>query len=39
VIEKGAGLLNMELTQVIDWTIMGMRPVADRLGLAGNLES
>lgn len=36
VIENGARMLDMELTQVIDWTIMGMRPVADRLGLAGN---
>jgi putative nucleotidyltransferase with HDIG domain len=35
VIEKGAGLLGMELDQLIEDTIMGMREVADQIGLKG----
>jgi putative nucleotidyltransferase with HDIG domain len=35
IIEKGAQLLDMELSEVIEWTILGMRPVADKLGVAG----
>lgn len=35
IIEKGAGMLGMELSEVIEWTILGMRPVADELGLSG----
>ena len=38
VIEKGAGMLGMELGQVIEWTIMGMRSVADEIGLKGSIE-
>lgn len=35
VIEKGAEMLNMELREVIEETILGMRQVADIIGLAG----
>jgi len=34
---KGAELLNMELTELITETIMGMRPAAEEIGLKGNL--
>lgn len=37
VIERGAQMLGMELSEVIEWTIQGMRPVASQLGLAGEL--
>lgn len=37
VIERGAQMLGMELSEVIEWTILGMRPVASQLGLAGEL--
>lgn len=36
IIEKGATMLNMELSEVINHTIMGMREVADEIGLKGN---
>jgi len=36
IIEKGAAMLNMELSEVINHTIMGMREVADKIGLKGN---
>jgi putative nucleotidyltransferase with HDIG domain len=36
VIEKGASLLGVELTQLITDTILGMRTVAREIGLAGN---
>lgn len=36
IIEKGATMLNMELNEVINHTIMGMREVADEIGLKGN---
>lgn len=36
VIEKGAGMLGMELGELIEDTIMGMRQVADEIGLRGN---
>ncbi len=39
VIERGAVMLNMELNDVIDWTIKGMCEVADEIGLAGSGES
>jgi len=40
VIERGAAMLGMELSQVIEWTILGMRTVADEIGLAGqNLDT
>ena len=38
IIEKGAGMLGMDLTDVINDTIMGMREVAESIGLKGNLE-
>ena len=37
IIEKGAGMLGMELSDVITDTIMGMREVADEIGLKGNV--
>lgn len=36
VIEKGAQMLGVELTELINDTIMGMRQVADEIGLRGN---
>jgi putative nucleotidyltransferase with HDIG domain len=38
VIEKGAVMLGMELTELITDTIMGMREVAEEIGLKGNPE-
>ena len=35
VIQKGADMLGMELSDLIQYTIDGMRSVADKLGLAG----
>jgi putative nucleotidyltransferase with HDIG domain len=35
IIEKGAGMLDMELSALITGTIMGMREVADAIGLRG----
>ncbi len=37
VIERGAQMLEMELNDVITWTILGMRESADELGLRGNI--
>jgi putative nucleotidyltransferase with HDIG domain len=36
VIEKGAGMLGVELGELINDVIMGMRQVADEIGLKGN---
>jgi len=36
VIEKGAEMLGVELTELITDTIMGMREVAEEIGLKGN---
>jgi putative nucleotidyltransferase with HDIG domain len=36
VIEKGAQMLDMELSELIGDVIMGMRQVADEIGLRGN---
>ncbi len=36
IIEKGAAMLGMELSDVISDTIMGMREVAEEIGLKGN---
>jgi predicted hydrolase (HD superfamily) len=36
VIEKGAEMLNVELSEIITDVIMGMREVADQIGLRGN---
>ena len=33
IIEKGAGMLGMELSELITETIVGMRSVADAIGL------
>ena len=38
VIEKGAGMLGMELGDLINDVIMGMRDVADEIGLKGNID-
>ena len=38
IIEKGAGMLGIELPDLINDTIMGMREVADDIGLKGNQE-
>jgi putative nucleotidyltransferase with HDIG domain len=35
IIEKGAEMLDMELSTIIEYTIMGMREVADEIGLKG----
>ncbi len=37
VIQKGAEFLGMDLTELITEVIMGMRPVAEKIGLKGNL--
>lgn len=37
VIEKGAEMLGVELTELIDDAIMGMREVANEIGLRGNV--
>jgi predicted hydrolase (HD superfamily) len=39
VIEKGAEMLGVELSELIDDVIMGMREVADQIGLQGNPNS
>jgi len=36
VIEKGAEMLGLELSEIITDVIMGMREVADQIGLRGN---
>jgi len=36
IIEKGAEMMNIELSELITDTIMGMREVADEIGLKGN---
>ncbi|MBW1787853.1 MAG: HDIG domain-containing protein [Deltaproteobacteria bacterium] len=38
IIEKGARMLGVEISELITDTIMGMREVADDLGLRGNIE-
>lgn len=37
IIEKGAAMLDMELSDLIAETIAGMKPAADQIGLKGNL--
>lgn len=39
VIEKGCGMLGMSLEDVMEQTILGMRNVADEIGLKGDVES
>ncbi|MDA3834885.1 MAG: HDIG domain-containing protein [Spirochaetales bacterium] len=38
IIEKGAKMLEMEISEEIEWTILGMRPAAEALDLAGSPE-
>ena len=38
VIEQGAQMLGMELTELFEDVIMGMREVADQIGLKGSVE-
>jgi predicted hydrolase (HD superfamily) len=38
VIQRGADMLGVELSDLIDDVIMGMRDVADQIGLKGNLD-
>ena len=38
IIEKGAEMLGVELSELITDTIMGMREVAEEIGLKGNIE-
>ena len=38
IIEKGAEMLGVELSELITDTIMGMREVAEEIGLKGNVE-
>jgi predicted hydrolase (HD superfamily) len=38
IIEKGAEMLNMEVNELITDTILGMREVADQIGLKGNVS-
>ncbi len=37
IIDRGAGMLGMERTELITETIMGMRKVAEQIGLKGSL--
>ena len=37
VVKKGAQLLGMELSELIEQVILGMRPVAEEIGLKGNI--
>ena len=37
IIEKGADILGLELSEVIELTILGMRTVAEEIGLKGEL--
>ncbi|MCP3939887.1 MAG: HDIG domain-containing protein [Desulfobacteraceae bacterium] len=37
VIKKGAQLLNMEVSELITQVILGMQPVAEKIGLKGSL--
>jgi predicted hydrolase (HD superfamily) len=39
VIEKGAEMLGVELTELITDTIMGMREIADKLDLKGDVDT
>jgi predicted hydrolase (HD superfamily) len=39
IIEKGAQMLGVELTDLITDTIMGMREVAEEIGLKGEGET
>lgn len=37
VVKKGAAMLEMELSELIEQVILGMRPAAEQTGLKGNL--
>jgi putative nucleotidyltransferase with HDIG domain len=38
IIERGAQMLGIELSELVNDTIMGMREVAEEIGLKGNLD-
>lgn len=38
IIERGADMLGIELGDLINDTIMGMREVAESIGLKGNID-
>ena len=38
IIEKGAEMLGMEISDLITEVILGMRPVAEEIGLKGTIE-
>ena len=38
IIERGAEMMGVELSELITDTIMGMRDVAEKIGLKGNIE-
>jgi putative nucleotidyltransferase with HDIG domain len=38
IIERGAQMLGVELSELVNDTIMGMREVAEEIGLKGNLD-
>lgn len=38
IIEKGADILGLEISEVIDLTIMGMRTAAEEIGLGGEIQ-
>jgi hypothetical protein len=37
IIEKGAAMMGVEIGELIAETILGMRPVAQEIGLAGTV--
>lgn len=39
IIQKGAEMLGVSIEEIIEDTIMGMREVADSIGLKGNIEA
>jgi predicted hydrolase (HD superfamily) len=38
IIERGAEMMGVEISELITDTIMGMREVAEEIGLKGNVE-
>jgi predicted hydrolase (HD superfamily) len=38
IIQKGAEMLGVEVSELITDTIMGMREVAEEIGLKGNVD-
>lgn len=37
IIEKGAAMMEMEIPEIIEWSIQGMRTVAEAIGLKGTI--